>query len=99
MSARTDAMESAEAGDAVTTKPPIAASVAAAARVRARGSCAKRGRHATGWPVSFFRRPPTGLAVGFGHGRSFALWRLGAAPIHPKGNGWVPGSIAGLGGP
>src|SRR3954470_15019547 len=99
MSARTADNESADAGVAVTANPPTAARVATAARVRDRGRCESRGRHATGWPVSFFRRPPTGLAVGFGRGRGFALRRRGAAPIHPKGNVWVPGSIAGLGGP
>src|SRR3954452_1336503 len=98
MSARTADNESADAGGAVTANPPTAARVATAARVRVRGRRESRGRHATGWPVSFFRRPPTGLAVGFGRGR-LALRRRRAAPIHPKGNGWVPGSISGLGGP
>src|SRR4051795_4803465 len=92
MSARTADSESADAGVAVTVNAPTAAKVATAARVRDRGSCESRGRHATGWPVSFFRQPPTGLAVGFGRGRCFALRRQGAAPIHPKGNVWVPGS-------
>src|SRR3954453_4163325 len=93
MSARTADSESADAGVAVTVNPPTAARVATAARGRERGRCESRGRHATGWPVSFFRQPPTGLAVGFGRGRGFALRRQGAAPIHPKGNVWVPGSI------
>src|SRR4051794_23616422 len=99
MSARTADSESADAGVAATVNPPTAARVATAARVRDRGRCESRGRHAKGWPVSFFRQPPTGLAVGFGRGRGFALRRQRAAPIHPKGNVWVPGSIAGLGGP
>src|SRR4051812_33138398 len=99
MSARTADSESADGGGGGTVNPPTAARVATTARERERGRCESRGRHATGWPVSFFRQPPTGLAVGFGRGRGFALQRQRAAPIHPKGNEWVPGSIAGLGGP
>src|SRR3954462_13537906 len=60
MSARTADNESADAGVAVTAKPPTAASVARAARVRDRGRCESRGRHAKGGrsPSSVNRLPP-----------------------------------------